>query len=112
MPAIKEARLTSMLDDEGYIIDFEDWDEDVANAMARREGIESLERDRIDILHFMRDYYRKFNSFPILDAVCKNVSQPKNCAYEQFPDPIRAWKIAGLPRPTTEVFALVKHRLE
>jgi len=43
--------------------------------------------------------------------VCKNIHQPKECAYEQFPDPIKAWKIAGLPRPTAEVFVLIRHQL-
>ena len=33
----------------------------------------------------------------------------KDCTYEQFPDPIVAWKIAGLPKPTTEVFAYIEH---
>lgn len=97
------------LDDDGYLKRFEDWSEDAAHILAEREGVDALTRGRMDILLFMRDYYIKFNSFPVLNAVCKNVNQPKECTYEQFPDPIIAWKIAGLPKPTTEVFALIKH---
>ena len=62
----------------------------------------------MNILKFLREYYKKFNSFPIVRAVCKNVHQPKNCLSEQFLDPIQAWKIAGLPKPTTEVFAYIR----
>lgn len=111
MNAMEQSQLKEKVDEDGYLINFEDWDEDVAYALARAEGIEELAKDKIDILHFMRDYYRKFNSFPILDAVCKNVHQPKNCTYEQFPDPIKAWKVAGLPKPTSEIFALVRHKI-
>jgi TusE/DsrC/DsvC family sulfur relay protein len=99
------------LDDEGYLVNFEDWNENVAQMLAKKEGLHDLTKERMEILKFMRDYYKKFNSFPILRAVCKNVHLPKDCGYEQFPDPIKAWKIAGLPKPTTEVFALIKHEL-
>lgn len=100
------------LDEEGYLVNFEDWNEQIACALAEREGIIDqcpLTRERIDILKFLRDYYRKFRSFPIVQYVCKNVHQPKDCESEQFLDPIKAWKIAGLPKPTTEVFAYIKH---
>ena len=96
------------IDSEGYLVRFEDWDEKVACALAEREGVPGecpLSEGRMDILRFMREYYKKFNSFPIVSAVCKNVRQPKGCLQEKFLDPIQAWKIAGLPKPTTEVFA-------
>jgi TusE/DsrC/DsvC family sulfur relay protein len=99
------------IDEDGYLIRFEDWDEKIACALAEREGV--LERcplgeERMNILKFLREYYKKFNAFPIVPAVCKNVHQPKNCLSEQFLDPIQAWKIAGLPKPTTEVFAHIR----
>jgi TusE/DsrC/DsvC family sulfur relay protein len=100
------------VDEEGYLVNFEDWNEQIACALAEREGIIDqcpLTRERIDILKFLRDYYRRFRSFPIVQYVCKNVHQPKDCESEQFLDPIKAWKIAGLPKPTTEVFAYIKH---
>jgi TusE/DsrC/DsvC family sulfur relay protein len=111
MPTIEFSGTTIKVDDEGYLINFDDWDENVACELAKREEVEYLAKDRMDILEFMRGYYKNFNSFPILDAVCKNVHQPKNCTYERFPDPIKAWKIAGLPKPTTEVFAAIKHKI-
>jgi TusE/DsrC/DsvC family sulfur relay protein len=96
------------VDEEGYLVRFEDWNEKVACALAEREGVSGhcpLTEERLNILVFMREYYRKFNAFPIVPAVCKNVHQPKSCLSEQFLDPIQAWKISGLPKPTTEVFA-------
>lgn len=112
MPTIECEGRSISLDDEGYLVDFEAWTEKVACALADKEGVSNecpLTEERMEILRFMRDYYKKFGSFPILRAVCKNIHQPKDCTYEQFPDPIAAWKIAGLPKPTTEVFAYIKH---
>ncbi len=96
------------VDGEGYLIRFADWNEKVACALAEKEGVLKacpLTEERLNILNFMREYYKKFHSFPIVPAVCKNVHQPKNCLSERFLDPIQAWKIAGLPKPTTEVLA-------
>jgi TusE/DsrC/DsvC family sulfur relay protein len=112
VPAITYRNLKVQVDDEGYLVNFEDWNEDIACAIAEREGLSHecpLTQEKIDILRFMREYYKKHNSFPLLKAVCKNIHQPKSCTYEQFPDPIKAWKIAGLPKPTTEVFAYIRH---
>lgn len=112
MAKFEYAGISIELDDEGYLKNFEDWNEKVACALAEREGIADtcpLTDERMVILKFMRGYYTHFKSFPMLRAVCKNVHQSKDCAYEQFMDPIQAWKIAGLPKPTTEVFAYLKH---
>ena len=78
-------------------------------ALAEREGMSHecpLAQAKIDILRFIREYYKMHNSLPLLKAVCKNIHQPKNCTYDQIPDRIKTWKIAGLPKKlTTEVFA-------
>ena len=113
MPKLEYAGIQVDVDEEGYLVNFDDWDEKVSCALADREGILDrcpLTREKMDILKFLRDYYEKFHSFPIVQYVCKNVHQPKECEYEEFLDPIQAWKIAGLPKPTTEVFAYLKHR--
>lgn len=102
------------LDEEGYLRNLEDWDENIACTLADKEGVSQecpLTRERMEILKFMRDYYNKFEAFPILRAVCKNVKQDRDCQYQQFPDPIVAWRIAGLPKPTPEVLAKIKHNV-
>ena len=102
------------LDPEGYLADVTSWTEKIACALAEKEGVSQecpLGKERMDILKFIRDYYQKFEAFPIVRAVCKNVGQSKECQYEQFPDPLVAWKIAGLPKPTPEVFAKIKSNM-
>jgi hypothetical protein len=61
----------------------------------------------MNIPRFLRGYCQNFHSFPIVQAIRKNVHQPKNCLNERFLDPIQVWKNAGLPKPTTEVFAYI-----
>lgn len=96
------------LDDERYLLNPDDWNEDIACALAEVEGVDELTKDRMDIIKFMREYYKVHNAFPILRAVCKNVHQPKDCFSEKFIDPLKAWKIAGLPKPDVHVIADIR----
>ncbi len=103
MPVIVHNDIRITVDDDGFLVNLEDWSETVARVLAAREGIGDLPEDRLDILKFMREYYRKHHFFPIVRSICKNVHQPRNCISEQFIDPVKAWKIAGLPNPGEEV---------
>lgn len=103
MPVLEYGGLKVNVDDEGFLVNFDDWNEKVACALAEREGIEELTKEKIDILKFIREYYKKYNYFPILHAICLNVQQPRNCVAQQFVSPLQAWKLAGLPRPDNEV---------
>jgi tRNA 2-thiouridine synthesizing protein E len=103
MPTIEYGGKKITVDGDGYLVNFEDWDDQVACALAEKEGVEELTKDRIEILKFMRGYYKEYKYFPILRAVCKNVHQPKDCVTEQFIEPVKAWKLAGLPNPGPEM---------
>lgn len=92
------------VDEEGYLKDPEEWDETVACALAEREGASSecpLREEQMELLKFIREYYRKFNSVPVVRAACNNVHQQRDCEYIQFPDPIVTCKIAGIPKLNT-----------
>ena len=92
------------VDDEGYLENFEDWDERVACALAEKEEFTKecpLREEQIEILRFIREYYKRFSSVPVVRAVCTNVHQPRKCEYIQFPDPITTCKIAGIPKLNT-----------
>ena len=97
MTTIECAGKTVTIDEKGFLANVEEWSEDVAQAMARREGLEALTDEQLRIVKFLRNYYKTFASFPILNYVCKNIHQPRECVNEQFVNPEKAWKIAGLP---------------
>jgi TusE/DsrC/DsvC family sulfur relay protein len=104
MPVIEHDGMKVELDEDGFLVNFEAWNEKVACAIAQREGISNkcpLAEQQIEILKFIRAYYKKYEAMPVVRAVCTNVHQPKNCEYVQFPDPVMASKIAGLPKLAT-----------
>ncbi len=86
------------IDDKGFLVHLEDWDENVARSLAAMAGVDSLNKEQLEIITFMRNYYLKFKAFPLLGQVCKIVRQPGKCVNEQFINPEKAWKIAGLPQ--------------
>lgn len=108
MPVIEYSGIKINLDEEGYLVNSADWNDKVACAIAENEEVEELTKDRMDIIKFMRDYYLKYNFFPILGGICKNVHQPKDCVNVQFIDPLKAWKIAGLPKPNPQVVGYLR----
>ena len=114
-PGVPETRILSKcvppvrMDEEGYLLDFDEWDENTASAIAHREGIKELTKEHIDILKFIRRHFSEYGYFPVVHAVCKNVSQPEACLTERFMNPIVAWKIAGLPKPDAVILNLIEH---
>lgn len=110
MPIIEYGDLKINVDDAGYLVNFDDWNENVACALAEKEGVEELTKEKLDILKFIRQFYKQFNFFPILNAVCKNIHQPRNCIAEQFVSPMVSWKLAGLPKPDDFIVTVLEHK--
>ncbi len=97
------------LDRNGYLKNIGAWNEAVAAALARKEGIKKFTGEHLEIVRFLRDYYIKFNSFPLLKMVCTNLHKPESCMTRPFRmDPLKAWKIAGLPQPPEEALFYLK----
>jgi len=111
MPVVQYGNASVEVDDEGFLIKFEDWNEEVACALAEREGIEELTKDKLDILKFIRQYYSDWGSYPVFGAVCLNVNQAKDCVTEKFYDPVQTWKVAGIPNPGEEVTTYLNHEV-
>ncbi|HET7319115.1 MAG TPA: TusE/DsrC/DsvC family sulfur relay protein [Nitrospirota bacterium] len=105
---INEGAKRVAVDEDGYLVNFDDWDESVARALAERTGFGELTGDRIEILKFIREHYKKYNFFPILRAVCKYVNKPRDCMIDEFEVPLVAWKLAGLPHPEEPVISLLE----
>ena len=96
------------IDEDGYLVNMDEWDESVARALAERMGFGGLTGDKIEILRFIREYYKKYNFFPILRAVCKYVNKPRDCMIDAFEVPLVAWKLAGLPHPEEPIISLLE----
>jgi len=97
MPTIESGGKQIAIDNKGFLVNLDDWTEGIAQTIAQREGLTALTDEQMTIIKFLREYYKTFASFPILNYVCKNIHRPKECVNEQFVNPEKAWKIAGLP---------------
>jgi len=101
MPKLNIKNKEIEVDDEGFLVNQDEWNEDVALAILKNSNGPELDKETLEILRFMRSYYQKFNAFPVLRSVCKRLDQPRECVQEKFLDPLLAWKAAGLPKPGT-----------
>mgnify|MGYP000554335456 CR=1 FL=1 len=101
MPIIEHKGARFEVDDEGFLLRSEDWSEQVAQALADREGLGELNQHQMELVRFIREYYQRMKAFPILRAVCFYVHQGKDCFRDSFLPPLKAWKVAGLPKPDT-----------
>jgi TusE/DsrC/DsvC family sulfur relay protein len=94
-----------LVDEEGFLDGTQRWDEDVAHLLAKHEGIEELDKEKMEIVKYLRFYYSKYHTFPILGNICKKAgNKSKDCVTREFIDPMKAWKIAGLPKPSNIFF--------
>ncbi len=107
MTLLHSDQKTFEVDDEGYLKNSDDWDEEVAQTLASREGLGDLESNSVNMLKFIRWYYRTFDFFPMINAICKNIHEPKECVQEKFINPLTAWKLAGLPHPDELIESLL-----
>ena len=95
-------------DEEGYLANLSDWEKDVADEMAKADGID-LSGDHWEIINFLREYYEEYQIAPavrvLTKAVGKKLGKDKGNSkylYELFPygPGKQACKFAGLPKPT------------
>jgi tRNA 2-thiouridine synthesizing protein E len=87
--------------DQGYMLDMDQWDADVAKAIAEEEGIALGDR-HFDVLNFLRHAQEEGTSLSIRRVGKSGVVDIKEF-YQLFPDgPLKkASKIAGIPKPVS-----------
>jgi tRNA 2-thiouridine synthesizing protein E len=95
-------------DEEGYLVDVDSWNENLASLIAKEEEIEMTD-EHWKVVNFLREYYNEYQIAPairvLIKAVKKTLGADKGSnkyLYKLFPyGPAKqACKIAGLPKPT------------
>ncbi|TPE49312.1 TusE/DsrC/DsvC family sulfur relay protein [Maribrevibacterium harenarium] len=95
------------VDEEGYLLDLNNWNEALAEQIAKQEGL-SLTPAHWEIIHLLRGFYQQFEVSPamrpLVKAVTKELGAEKGKSIylmQLFPGspPKLAAKIAGLPKP-------------
>jgi tRNA 2-thiouridine synthesizing protein E len=102
MPDFQVGDMTLEIDEDGFIQEPERWNKDVAEALAKTEGVEDLTEDHWKVVNYLREYYLEYGIAPMIRKLCKSTGFKLNQIYELFPSgPAKgACKVAGLPKPT------------
>ncbi|MBI5675540.1 MAG: TusE/DsrC/DsvC family sulfur relay protein [Nitrospirae bacterium] len=96
------------IDDDGYLVDWQQWNENIATHMAKEEGID-LTEEHWEIIRFLRDYFQKYQIAPMIKILTKEIGKTMGkekgntkYLYQLYPaGPAKqACKYAGLPKPT------------
>ncbi|QAX81799.1 TusE/DsrC/DsvC family sulfur relay protein [Candidatus Pseudomonas adelgestsugas] len=101
-------KLTLKLDKDGYLIDPNDWSNDIVNVLANAENLK-LTADHWEIINLVRDFYVEYQLSPAMRPLIKYIalkighrkgnSLYLNKLFNGTPAKLAA-KLAGLPRPT------------
>ncbi len=95
-------------DEEGYLTDINEWNEELAEQIAKSENID-MSPEHWEVVNFLREYYNEYQIAPAIRVLTKALSKKmgpdkgnNKYLYELFPyGPAKqACKIAGLPKPT------------
>lgn len=108
MPTVDVAGKSIEVDEEGYLVNLSDWDEQVAEYLAKEEKVE-MTQNHWEVVNFLREYYSEYQIAPAIRVLTKAIAKKlgpdkgnNKYLYELFPyGPAKqACKIAGLPKPT------------
>ena len=96
------------IDEDGYLADWQQWNEGLAGAMAKEDGLE-LGEEHMEVIKFLRDYFEKYQIAPMIKILTKELKKKygkekgsTKYLYELYPaGPAKqACRYAGLPKPT------------
>jgi tRNA 2-thiouridine synthesizing protein E len=95
------AGVTIEFDDDGYLEDASVWNEDIAAALAKEEGIDELTDRHMQVIQFMRKEFEEKGSGPSIRRLTKESGVPIKELYELFPGgpAKKAARIAGIKKP-------------
>jgi tRNA 2-thiouridine synthesizing protein E len=101
MPTTTIGAIDVELDEGGFFCQPEQWTEDMAPELARREGIDPLTPAHWQVLRFMRSEYLAKGTGPTVRMLGKSSGISVKELYQLFPKgPAKiAARIAGIPKP-------------
>lgn len=101
MSTIEVNGKTHELDADGNLLNSSDWDEEVALAFAKSEGIEELNDRHWMVINYMRKQYEDKGDAPSIRKLTKESGVDTKELYSLFPKgpAKKSAKIAGLPKP-------------
>ncbi len=101
MATIEIMGKTLNLDNNGHLANPADWTEDMAHALAVKEGIPALTVKHWTVLNYVRRVYKQEGAPPSVRRISMESNVDTKELYALFPGGPgkKAAKIAGLPKP-------------
>lgn len=108
MPTLEYGGKSYEIDEEGYLLNLDDWTHELGQHLADLEKCE-LTDSHWEVINFLREYYAEFQIAPMIRVLTKAIGKKlgpekgnNKYLYELFPEgPAKqACKYAGLPKPT------------
>jgi tRNA 2-thiouridine synthesizing protein E len=101
VPTTTLAAVDVELNEEGFFVHPEAWNEEMVPDLARREGIDELTDRHWQVIRFMRSQYQAKGEGPTVRVLGKTSGVSIKELYQLFPTgPAKiAAKIAGIPKP-------------
>lgn len=92
---------TVELDEDGFLVKLDQWNEDVARYLAKEEGVDELNEDHWKIINYLKGYFAEYGIAPMVRKMTKESGYSLKEIYDLFPSgPAKgACKVAGLPKP-------------
>lgn len=102
MPTFTAGSISIEVDEDGFMMAPETWNQEIAAALATSEDVAALGEEHWKVINYLRDYFAKFGVAPMVRKLCKETGVDQKKMYELFPSgPAKgACKIAGLAKPT------------
>jgi dissimilatory sulfite reductase related protein len=101
METIEVNTLQVEVNEEGFLVNPDDWNEDIAAHIAKQEGINELTDDHWKVIRFMRNDFVERGQIPTIRRLKTAGGIPIQDIYKLFPDgpAKKAAKISGLGKP-------------
>lgn len=102
MALIENDKVKFNVDEDGFMENPEEWNIDIALALALTEDIQELTDNHWKVINYLRDYFKQYGIAPMIRKLCKETGFSLKTIYELFPSgPAKgACKVAGLAKPT------------
>ena len=96
---------TQLFDQDGFLLDPQLWDTELATRIAAEEGLEPLTAAHWQVIQHIRERFFRVGGLPVMRLVCQQTGIPKEEIQQLYGSCLSVWRVAGLPNPGEEAKA-------
>ena len=76
---------TVELDEDGFLVNLDEWNEDVAKYLAKEEGVDELNEDHWKVINYLKGYFAEYGIAPMVRKMTKESGYSLKEIYDLFP---------------------------